>query len=281
MSLWSSKILYLFLDTTALARKRLFMETVLGLEVIENEYHPPHSRHGVVKYDAGEVILALNIADPDFDKGGSNGLVTVLATSPMREAKIYAELQINGFAAPQVSGDGFTDEDNHQYAIRRVPPAFGWAQEETRASIAELHLTVGDLEQSMAFYGGLLDLILLEETKQSASYATGNLKLVLHDWRQVADSPPDRHKGCLVVFHTEKITDTFDALSKRGVRFQGGIGYSDIGGAARFVDPTGHVLCLYEPSAESLSWRSGPKVREIISSESTQSLWEVTSDLRN
>lgn len=281
MSLWSSKILYLFLDTTALSHKRVFMETVLGLGVIENEYHPPHSRHGVVKYDAGEVILALNIADPDFDKQGLSGLVTVLAAEPMREAQIYAELHINGYAAPQAPGEVFTDVDNHRYAVRHAAAPFGWVQEETRPSIVGLQLAVDDLEQSKAFYGGMLDLILLEETAESATYATGNLKLVLRDWRADADRPPDRREGCLVVFHTDDITETYNALSERGVEFQGKVGYSDIGGAVRFADPSGNVLCLYEPSPESLSWRSGPKVREIISSESSQSLWEATSDLRN
>jgi predicted enzyme related to lactoylglutathione lyase len=281
MSLWSAKILYLFLDTTSISRQRTFVETILGLEVIENEYHPPHNRHGVVKYDAGEVILALNVADPDFDQGATGALVTVLEAQPLREAQIYAELQINGYVAPPTSGGIFADGDNHKYAVRRAAPAFGWTQEETRPSIVELQLAVDDLGESKAFYGGLLDLIPLEETEQSAAYATGNLRLVLRDWRAVSNHPPRRHKGCLIVFHAEDVAKTYSALADRGVGFQGGVGHSEIGAAARFHDPSGNVLCLYQPSPESLSWRSGPKVSEIISSESARSPWGAASDLRN
>jgi predicted enzyme related to lactoylglutathione lyase len=227
------------------------------------------------------VILALNVADPDFDPNGTGALVTVLEAEPLREAQIYAELQISGYVAPQASGGIFADGDNHKYAVRRAAPAFGWMQEETRPSIVELQLAVDDLEESKAFYGGLLDLIPLEETERSAAYATGNLKLTLRNWRTISRHRPARHQGCLIVFHTEDVAETYAALSERGVRFQGGVGHSEIGGAVRFRDPSGHVLCLYQPSPESLSWRSGPKVSEIISSESARSLWEAASDLRN
>jgi hypothetical protein len=54
------------------------------------------------------------------------------------------------------------------------------------------------------------------------------------------------------------------ALVQRGLHFKGTrVGYSDIGGTTRFVDPSGHVFCLYEPSQESLTWGSGSKVKEI------------------
>jgi hypothetical protein len=41
------------------------------------------------------------------------------------------------------------------------------------------------------------------------------------------------------------------------------VGFSEIGGTIRFDDPSGHRLCLYVPSRESLTWGSGPKVLEL------------------
>jgi hypothetical protein len=55
------------------------------------------------------------------------------------------------------------------------------------------------------------------------------------------------------------------ALVERGLAFQGSrIAHSEIGATARFEDPSGHRICIYEPSKECLSWSSGAKVMEIM-----------------
>ena len=51
-----SRIVYLFVYVTDLARSRHFYEDVLGLEVIATDDES-------VQYDCGDVILALNLAD--------------------------------------------------------------------------------------------------------------------------------------------------------------------------------------------------------------------------
>ncbi|HYY59218.1 MAG TPA: VOC family protein [Pyrinomonadaceae bacterium] len=279
MSLWTSKILYVFIDVTALRSQRTFFEEVLRLEVVEHQFHPPHHRHGVIKYDAGDVIVALNIADPDFDRNASDGIVMVFSAPPMREAQIYAELHINGYAPPTRAGDIFTDVDNRRYSLIRVAPPVKWEGEE-RACLRELHLDVEDMSQSRAFYEEALGLVMFEQTPATTAFATGNVKLVLRELSPSESQAPSRHKGNLIVFHTENINETYEKLSKRGVNFQGQVGYSEIGGSVRFTDPTGHVFCLYEPSQESLTWSSGTKVREILADDDASALWQTVSDAR-
>lgn len=279
MSFWDSKILYLFLEVTSFHAGRFFWEEIFGLEVIENEFHPPHHRHGVIKYDAGDTIIALNIAEPDFDQKGSDGLLTVFSATPMREAQIYAELQIHNYPTPQQPGAVILDKDNHQYVLRQSGAAHPWMKEEPSIQLQELHVGVEDLVESMAFYGDQLGLILLERDEKSATFATGNIKLVLVDWRLLTGRRPNRPNGSLIVFHTEKIHETYEMLSNNGLKFQSEVVFSDIGYSARFTDPTGHVFCLYEQSEESLQWGSGRKVSEIISREGSPTLWQVASDI--
>ena len=54
------------------------------------------------------------------------------------------------------------------------------------------------------------------------------------------------------------------ALRARGLEFSPPSGFSDIGGTARFRDPSGHTFCLYQPSAESLTWGSAGKVLDLM-----------------
>ena len=49
MSLAQSKIVYLFVDALDIHQQQAFLEEALGLEAVENTFHPPHHRHGVVK----------------------------------------------------------------------------------------------------------------------------------------------------------------------------------------------------------------------------------------
>ena len=62
MSLRGCPLLYVFLESSELQVQRSFFEEGLGLELIEIEPHLPHHRHGVVKYDAGNLIVSLNEA---------------------------------------------------------------------------------------------------------------------------------------------------------------------------------------------------------------------------
>jgi len=263
MSLCNSKIVYLFIDTMNLPLEQQFLEEVMGLEVIENTYHPPHHRHGVLKYDAGDTILALNIADSAFDPAGSDRVVTVFGASPMREAQVYARLQANGLAAPRIQGGEFADPDAHRFALCPRALTEPWMMEEAPPRLEALRLSVDDLPASIRFYREQLGLTLVTRSETSATFASGNVDLVLHTRDAEASSEPPRW-GFLTVFHTEDVRDTTDALRDLGVTGITAARFSQIGGTSRFKDPTGHRFCLYQPSAECLGWESGPLLQQII-----------------
>jgi hypothetical protein len=73
-----------------------------------------------------------------------------------------------------------------------------------------------------------------------------------------------------MVFYTADVVDAERALRARGVAFSSSAGFSDIGGTARFRDPSGHTFCLYQPSAESLTWGSAGKVAELMTTRTHQ-----------
>jgi catechol 2,3-dioxygenase-like lactoylglutathione lyase family enzyme len=271
MSLDDAKILYVFLDVAEFQPQRIFFEEILEFDVVENEFHPPHQRHGIIKYDAGDIILSLNLAGPDFDRSGCDAIVLGLSGMPMHEAQIYANLQIHGYAAPQQPGGIFADRDNHQYVLHRSRSAPTWPGEH-KVRLETLHLGVEDLSESATFYGEILGLILLEQDVKTATFGSANINLVLHDWRRLTAHPPNRSAHSLIVFHTARIEETYQALLDRGLKFHKQISHSDIGATIRFADPTGHWFCLYQPSPESLSWSSGPKVMDIISRQGSSSL---------
>jgi catechol 2,3-dioxygenase-like lactoylglutathione lyase family enzyme len=248
MSLRGAPILYLFVDIFGLPQQRELLESVLGLPVIEVEPHLPHHRHGVVKYDAGGLILSLNLStEGKFRSEGSDGLVTVLSLELPREADLtpYGRLD----------ADLFTDPSGHHYLLRVGAGA---------PHVEEIRLGVRDLEESLDWYGGLLDLVLVARDAETARFETGSVDLVLEERAAAVDGAPLRLTTSLVVFHTSTIEATHAALARRGVALGNTHpAYSDIGGTSRFDDPTGNRLCLYEPSAESLTWGSGPTVIEI------------------
>jgi hypothetical protein len=95
-------------------------------------------------------------------------------------------------------------------------------------------------------------------------FATDSLDLVLDQCPSAVDGRPIRHSACLMVFYTSDVEAAKQALARRGLTFRSGVGFSDIGGTARFNDPSGHIFCLYQPSAESLMWGSADKVLDLM-----------------
>jgi predicted enzyme related to lactoylglutathione lyase len=239
-------LLYVFLDIAGLDDERALLEDIAGLPVIEIEKHQPHERHGVVKYDAGPLILSLNLSTPaKFRDDVSDGLVTVMdvdADSP----------------AFQRFGPRLTDPWGHHFELRPRAVAAG------PPTVAELRLVVADLDASLAFYGDRLGLELLEAGARGARLATGSADLVLRAAETAVDGRRADHRTVLIVFHAAGIEDVREGLVERGVVFDNRrVAYSKIGGTTRFTDPSGHRFCLYEPSADSLGWGSGPKVIEV------------------
>ena len=266
MSLRDAPLLYVFYETASLERERELCEDILGLEVIENQFHPPHEYHGLVKYDGGGTILSLNLArEARFGKDASDGLITVLSVED--EEAICDRLSRYGYRPPREAGGLFTDDYGHHYMFNSATgPTVPHATK--LPAVQEFRLIVSDLPASVAFYGEILGLELLAQTEDSARFATGTTDIVLQQGQVAPDGRPTRYTTILIVFYTYKIVERWETLMERGLVFKSHhVGFSDIGGSVRFFDPSGHTYCLYEPSDESLTWGSGPKVRELIAEQ--------------
>jgi catechol 2,3-dioxygenase-like lactoylglutathione lyase family enzyme len=224
-------LLYLFLDTQALGPQRSLLECTIGLPPIEVDADPRHP-HGVVKYDAGAVIVGLNVTSSRrFRPETRDALTTVLdhGRKPV------------------------TDVWGHRFLLG------------SRPVVTEFRLQVMDLAMAIRFYRDALGLSVLDSTARTARLATGTVPLALEeDQRRTADGSA-RYDGHLLVFHTPDLRATRTLLAERGVRFTGRqIRRRDIGDTIRFTDPSGHGLCLYQPSEEVLGWPSGVKVKQIL-----------------
>lgn len=256
-SLCESQLLYLFLDVSSLARHRAFFEEALSMPVVENQFHLPHHHHGLVKYDAGGMILSLNVFGPGkFSGGRSDGLTVVCKLVP------------DGTSTP-TRGPArlFTDWDGHHFVL---PNATG-AGRSPRVEVKELRLMVDDIRSAVRLYDGVLGLSLVDRTGTTARFATGTIDLVLEEGELAPDGLPIRRSTYLPVFYTADVTAMQAALEGRGLNFSQGAGFSDIGGTARFSDDSGNTFCLYQPSEESLGWDSGQKVQELVKDGRTTS----------
>lgn len=238
-----SPLLYVFMDIAELEDERKLLEEDVGLPVIEVEAHLPHERHGVVKYDAGPLILSLNLSTRGkFKPEASDALLTVLDVPAGRPPRLR------------------TDPWGHHLLLRPRPADAPAAPPQ----VAELRLAVDDVDVSVAFYEQKLGLELLERATGSARFATGSAPLVLEQRTQAVDGRRLDRRSVLIVFHAAGIEGMREALLERGLEFDNRrVAYSKIGGTTRFTDPSGHRFCLYEPSPESLTWGSGPKVIEV------------------
>jgi len=256
MSLRGAPFMYVFLETTGLQLERFFWEYAIGLPVLETEPHLPHHRHGAVKYDAVNMILSLNwnrssVSTPD----SSDALITVFQGNP-RTA--------NWSDHPCIASVGkhglVTDVHGHHFVFSRRRGAEG-----SPLSVPKLRLMAADLPGSVAFYRDILGLELQAQTETTASFATGTVTLTIEENKTAPDGRRPRYDTYLLVFYTPQVESARDALMERGLAFKSPrVAHSEIGYTARFEDPSGHRFCLYDPSQECLSWRSGPKVMEIM-----------------
>lgn len=241
-------LVYVFLDTSDLAGKRELLEAVLGLIPVETDPHAPHEHHGVIKYDAGPLLIALNIAGrppvPPWQHALSLG---VRSDDPAAVLSGAARLG----STLEAGTDRFVDPDGHIFAVGAGPTGPG------HAAVDELRLGVQSVPHALPFYLDQLGLALTEQAPGHAVVSTGNLRLRLQE------GPALDKRGYLIVFHTPDLRTTRAVLERRGVVFRSGVEDTEIGLTCRLSDPDHHVFCLYEPSDEALSWGAGAKIIEI------------------
>jgi predicted enzyme related to lactoylglutathione lyase len=247
-------LLYVFFEAWQLDSQRRLFESAFGLPVIEVEPHMPHHKHGVVKYDAGGLIVSLNLTDSNrFHRDTTDALVSDIDMPPNAFDELAAA-EDEGFAIRE--GNEIVDAHGHHFACHARHGA-----EATR--LTALRLLVDDLPSATRFYREVLDLDVRDADRSTTRFAAGDVDLVLQG-RTPANDRQRRHDTYLIVFYTADIVDTQRQLIARGAPFQRQRpGYSEIGGSSRFADPSGNHLCLYQPSEECLAWGSGPKVMEL------------------
>ena len=257
-----SPLLYVFYEACNLDQQRDVCERVLGLPVIENQFHPPHEVHGLVKYDAGTIVISLNLCGQSrFENDGSDGLVAEYTVPSC--GKIFQRL---AEGTDEVAGQStlfFSDLHGHHYDLTESQPS---ASDSIKTPVLrQLRLTVKDLAESIDFYGGILGLKLKSQTDRSAVFCAGPLDLAIEQIESPDKAAQLRGSTYLLVFYTRDSRAMFESLTARGLSFKSPrVSFSDIGGTARFLDPTGHTFCIYEPSEESLGWGSGPKIKQLI-----------------
>lgn len=247
--------MYLFQDTANLSVKRYLLEDILEFPIIELEAHLPHEKHGVVKYDAGGIILALDLAAPR-ERLLTFGLIALLRVRD--PGRVVQRLRSQGYSTSVGEGGVFffRDIDGYPFEIDARPSP------ESNPSIAQVRLEVSNHDASVDFYREKLQLPVIAESEgASALEVRGGGRVILH---KTANGSAFDKRGYSLVFYTPDIAATHAALLGRGVTFRSRLGQSEIGWTCRLCDPDGHMLCLYEPSQEALTWDSGPKVLELV-----------------
>ncbi|MFI5495973.1 VOC family protein [Actinoplanes sp. NPDC051859] len=250
-----ASLMFVFLDVSSLPRHRRLYEEVFGFEVIENQFHPPHEHHGLVKYDAGGTILAVNLfAERKFQRPDADGVTLVCRVAEPDRLEALTEYGVR-------TGADFTDVDGHHYRFTTEQPAGPGLQ----AEISELRVAVPDLAAAVPFYRDVLGLRLAgDDSGDEVRFHTGSIDLTIYQAAVGPDGRPLRYNAFLMVFYTGDVEVAERELAGRGLTFSQGAGFSDIGGTARFRDPSGNVFCLYQPSAESLTWGSADKVMQLM-----------------
>lgn len=133
----------------------------------------------------------------------------------------------------------------------------------TGARLSHLIVYAHDLAESTRFYRDRLGLPVLGEGGDSVRFDAGGIELHLQPAAAYGVRLfGERDDSSDVVFLVEDLERMRAALESRGVVFKRRRSY-EVGLVTDFYDPNGHRLMLYQPSAESLTWPSADKIREV------------------
>jgi predicted enzyme related to lactoylglutathione lyase len=307
-----SRLLYLFVYVKDVSASRAYYEQKLGFRLLEEDADS-------AKYDAGEIILALNKADNYGIKIGTTRDDTSIIVfhvddiDAMRSAMEARGVEFSGATDRYDIGATatFYDPDGHCFAlyepsaeammwpsadrIRKILAANGASVKPDQAGresvkarerhanngltlgtrkMVYLFLFVRDTAESLEFYNKKLGLTVVENSPEAgvAKYNAGGIILATHlvaSEEGARAKPEDLQstRSIAPVFHVSDLESVFQKLSADNVAFVNGPTRSAIGVTAQFKDPSGHVLYLYEPSAQALDWPSGDKVKHILTEQ--------------
>lgn len=287
--LGDSPLCYLFLYVDELTKSRLYYEQTLGFVPIEEDA-------AAVKYDAGNVILALNRAS-DFSLSPAGPRIPSLIVFHTDDLDRATEsLGADGVKLGAVERYDIgaivevPDPDGHQLMLYEpsaealtwpsavkiksllgggtaaAPPAEA-AFRLGRQKLIYVFLFVRDFDEAAQFYRDTLGLRVLEiDTGDEGviKYDVGGAILATHVMASLgaAGAPRLPKSPMACVFLVENIADAAAEL-KAKLSDVGEIRSGSIGKTVEFRDPTGHSFYLYEPSPEALSWASGDKLRAL------------------
>jgi predicted enzyme related to lactoylglutathione lyase len=259
MTLRSNPVILIFLDTTSIERARCLLETVIRFRIIENQFHPPHHHHGLFKYDAGNVVLGLNLDRSGNSRAGLHEAIRTVITMPDADRAARSAVDL-GLATP-IRDHVIMDQDSH---------CFEFVERSDKVPYIDRVVYFGEKGPRMRdFYEMQLGLNRVQHDAASfrrggaASFRAGRVLLSLESGHRAIAAKP-RNDGYLTVFHTPDIRRTATDLTARGVQLLGDVRFTSIGGTVRFADPAGHQFCLYQPDVRCFEWGSGPKLAELL-----------------
>ncbi|GGM83668.1 hypothetical protein GCM10012275_62850 [Longimycelium tulufanense] len=279
--------MYVFVYVTDLERSRHFYGRVLGLPVVEQDERS-------TKYDAGGVMLALNLAR-DFDVAQGARPDPSLLTFDVDDidhaaATLGKRGAVLGETERYEIGATVTclDPDGHSVCLYQPSTdALGWESGPRYRELAArsgglghgptlgpdtplgplvyLFHFIDDIDSGMDFYENKLGLRAVERDPEQGvvKYDCGTVLLTTHLWPGEDSTAVRQPRTLSTVFRVRDVSDTVRQLGERGIDFSDGIVTREIGKTARFVDPCGHVYYLYEPSETALTWPSAKKADDL------------------
>jgi len=289
-----SPICYLFIYVEDLDETRALLEQKMGFKPIETDGF-------AAKYEAGKTMLALNRAR-DFGVTISEPRARALIVQHVGDvAAADAALDRAGVKRGPIDrySIGGTVEilNKERHGLMLYEPsdeALTWpsaakirdvlgAEDPAAAKGAHVadgsfdmgerpiiytFLFVRDAAEAKAFYQDKLGLkpIEVDEGPGVVKYDAGSFIMATHaedDLGSVGDPP--RNAAMASVFLVDDVDEKYAALKARGVEFDSGPSFSEIGKTARFHDPNGHSFFLYEPSEAALGKPSGDVLRKLNS----------------
>ncbi len=294
--LTDSPLVYLMIYVSDLAKARVFYEQKLGFPAIEED-------DSSVKYDAGNILLCLNLAAhygialPSPRDRSAEITFLVRDLDHTRQALEQRGVVFTPTQRYDVGAiTDFYDQDGHWFSLYEPSEeALEWTSgEKVRAMLNTytppdstrldgtpliyLFLFVRDTNATFAFYHDALGLDNIEGGQCSSNvsvdeegvvkYDAGGPMIATHHVDEAVavarGIDPTRMQSIAPVFYVADVASTSQELAARGVKFSLWPTRSQIGVIARFEEPGGRSFYLYEPSTEAMNRLSGHRIQQIL-----------------